>query len=283
MTTTPQPSRVALVTGASRGLGRSAALHLARAGVGVIGTYASAADAARSLQTEIEDAGGTAAVLRLDTGRSDTFPAFATELRDVLSTRFGRETFDHLVNNAGIGLHVPYAETTEAQYDELFAVNVKGPFFLTQVLAPLIADGGRVLNVSSGLARLTRAGASAYAATKGVIEVLTRYQARRARRPRGARQRAGPRRRRHRFQRRCRPRHPGTAGGAPADHRPRPDRGGGRHRRRRTADPGRGFRVGQRHPHRALRWAEHLTHRGGRVMLRCPLSSARNVHEPWLA
>jgi len=116
-------------------------------------------------------------VLRLDTGRSDTFPAFATELRGVLSTRFGRETFDHLVNNAGIGLHVPYAETTEAQYDELFAVNVKGPFFLTQVLAPLIADGGRVLNVSSALARLTRAGTSAYAATKGAIEVLTRYQA----------------------------------------------------------------------------------------------------------
>ncbi len=177
MTTTPQPSPVALVTGASRGLGRSAALHLARAGVGVIGTYASDKGAADSLQAEIEQDGGTAAVLHLDAGRSDTFPDFAAELRDVLSTRFGRTTIDHLVNNAGLGGHTPYLETTEEQYDELFAVNVKGPFFLTQALAPMIADGGRVLNVSSGLARFTRAGASAYAATKGAIEVLTRYQA----------------------------------------------------------------------------------------------------------
>lgn len=169
--------RVVLVTGASRGLGRSAALHLARAGFGVIGTWRSGEDDAAAVADEIRSAGGTAAMLRLDTADTGSFDAFADAVRDELGRTFDRSELDALVNNAGIGIAAPFADTTEEQFDQLFAVNVKGPFFLTQRLLPLIADGGRVLNLSSGLARFSNPGMSAYASTKGAIEVLTRYQA----------------------------------------------------------------------------------------------------------
>jgi NAD(P)-dependent dehydrogenase (short-subunit alcohol dehydrogenase family) len=171
------PRKIAVITGASRGLGRSMALHLSQAGVDVIGTYHSGKDAAEALAAKIRDAGGNAAVLPLDVGRSEEFTGFAADLRKTLEGSFGRSDFDYLVNNAGTSVHAPFAETTEAQFDEMVRVQLKAPFFLSQKLLPLITDGGRILNVSSGLARFTNPGLSAYAAAKGGVEVLTRYMA----------------------------------------------------------------------------------------------------------
>lgn len=168
---------IALITGASRGLGRSMALHLARAGVDVVGTYRERAEEAAATVRAIEALGRRAAMLPLDVARSATFAAFADDLRRVLSETFGRPTFDYLVNNAGHALHASIAETTEAGFDAIVAVHLKGPFFLTQRLLPLLADGGRVLNVSSGLARFSHPGYAAYGAAKGAVEVLTRYMA----------------------------------------------------------------------------------------------------------
>jgi NAD(P)-dependent dehydrogenase (short-subunit alcohol dehydrogenase family) len=175
--TTHSAPRIALVTGASRGLGRSIALHLARQGTVVVGTYVNRRDDADAVAAEIAAAGGRALMLRLDVADSAGFGAFAATLRDALAGTFGRDRFDILVNNAGIGIHAAYAETTEAQFDELVRIQLKAPFFLTQTLLPLIADGGRILNVSTGLARFTLPGYAAYAAMKGGIEVLTRYMA----------------------------------------------------------------------------------------------------------
>lgn len=126
---------------------------------------------------EIEQKGVKAAALALNVGDSSTFDAFASEVAQVLAQKWGRTTFDYLLNNAGIGLNVPFAETSEAQFDELMNIQFKGPFFLTQRLLPLLQDGGRILNVSSGLARFALPGYAAYAAMKGAMEVLTRYQA----------------------------------------------------------------------------------------------------------
>ena len=168
---------IALVTGASRGLGRSAAQHLARAGWDVVGTYLSSREEADALVEEVREAGRRAAVLRLDAGEPAALGDFVEAVRAVLAERFGGERLDALVNNAGIGTTAPFAETTEEQFDRLVAIQLKTPFFLTQRLLPLLVDGGRILNVSSGLARFTVPGNAAYAATKGAIEVLTRYQA----------------------------------------------------------------------------------------------------------
>lgn len=169
--------KIALITGASRGLGRSMAQHLARAGWGVLGTYRSNREQAEQLVGQIEEQGGRAAVLPLDLARTDSFASFAEDVRDVLRETFDRADLDALVNNAGEGVHAPYAETTEAQFDALVGGQLKGPFFLTARLLPLIAEGGRILNVSSGLARFALPGYALYGATKGAIEVLTRYQA----------------------------------------------------------------------------------------------------------
>ncbi|MEN5150092.1 SDR family NAD(P)-dependent oxidoreductase [Pseudomonas orientalis] len=171
------PRKIALITGASRGLGKSAALHLAAQGVDILGTYHSKADEAQALVTQIEQLGGRAAMLRLDVSQSATFAGFADQVTDALKDVFAQDQFDFLVNNAGIGIHASFAETTEAQFDQLVAIQFKGPFFLTQKLLPLIRDGGRILNVSSGLARFSLPGYAAYAAMKGAMEVLTRYQA----------------------------------------------------------------------------------------------------------
>ncbi|MQA34903.1 SDR family NAD(P)-dependent oxidoreductase [Modestobacter roseus] len=167
---------LALITGGSRGLGRNSALHLARAGVDVVLTYRSSAEEAAAVVAEIEATGRRAAALQLDTGTTAGFPAFVTELRRTLADHFDRETIDHLVNNAGHGLHRPLAETTEPELDALVAVHLTGPLFLTQALLPLLADGGKVLFTSTGLARFTLAGGyGAYAAVKGAVEVLARY------------------------------------------------------------------------------------------------------------
>ena len=170
-------TKVAVITGASRGLGRSMALHLAGQGVDVVGTYRGNSEEAAEVARQIESLGRRAAMLRLDVGDSASFGTFVSALSATLRDAFGRATFDYLVNNAGIALHASVAETTEAQFDELAVVHLKGPFFLTQRLLPLIADGGRIVNVSTGLARFTLPGYAAYAAMKGAIEVFTRYLA----------------------------------------------------------------------------------------------------------
>jgi NAD(P)-dependent dehydrogenase (short-subunit alcohol dehydrogenase family) len=169
--------RLAVITGASRGLGRNAAIKLAEAGTDVLITYRSNRAEADSVVAEIRKKGRRAAALQLDVSKVATFDSFAAQLRETLTQHFERDRFDFLVNNAGMGAHAPFAETTEAQFDELMNTHLKGVFFLTQKLLPLIADGGRILNVSSGLARFALPGYAAYGAMKGAIEVLTRYLA----------------------------------------------------------------------------------------------------------
>ena len=168
-------SKIALITGGSRGLGKNAALKLAAHGVDVIVTYHSRQAEAAAVVAAIEAQGRRAAALQLDTGNCASFNGFAERIKQVLSDSWQRDHFDFLVNNAGIGLHANFTDTSEAQFDHLMNVHFKGVFFLTQRLVPLIADGGRILNVSSGLTRFSLPGYSAYAAMKGAVEVLSRY------------------------------------------------------------------------------------------------------------
>ncbi len=175
--TNRHPSPIALITGSSRGLGRSMALHLADRGTDIVVTYRSRDKEALDVVAAIVAKGRRAVAIQLDVTDSRSFGAFAETLRSELSRTWQRDRFDFLVNNAGTGAHVSFAETTEEQFDELVKVHLKATFFLTQKLLPLLADGGRVLNVSSGLARFTFPGYAAYAAMKGGIEVLTRYMA----------------------------------------------------------------------------------------------------------
>ncbi len=168
--------KIALVTGASRGLGRSMATHLAGAGIGVIGTYRTRKDEADRLLGELAPSGVPLAALQLDVADGALFAHFTDDVRSTLAD-FGVEHLDYLVHNAGSSAYASFAETSEEQFDEMIRVHLKAPFFLTQGLLPLLADGGRVLNVSSGLARFTGPGYAAYAAAKGAVEVLTRYQA----------------------------------------------------------------------------------------------------------
>jgi NAD(P)-dependent dehydrogenase (short-subunit alcohol dehydrogenase family) len=169
--------KIALITGGSRGLGRNTAVNLAKKNVDVVLTYHSNKTEADAAVAEIAALGGKAVALQLDSSKVGTFDAFATSLKTALKDTFGRDTFDYLVNNAGTGLHAPFTQTTEEQFDSMVNVHLKGVFFLTQKLLPLIADGGHIINLSSGLARFTVPGMSAYAAMKGGIEVLTRYLA----------------------------------------------------------------------------------------------------------
>lgn len=169
--------RIAIITGGSRGLGRNIALHLARTGTDVVITWYSNEAAAREVVGQIEALGCRAAALRLDVADSRAFPAFADQVRTLLAG-WGRARFDILVNNAGTGLHVPLMEVTERQFDDIVAVHVKAVVFLTQALVPLLNEGGRILNISSGLARFSLPGSGVYGAAKGAVEVLTRYQAR---------------------------------------------------------------------------------------------------------
>ncbi|WP_344876382.1 SDR family NAD(P)-dependent oxidoreductase [Allokutzneria multivorans] len=170
-------TRIALITGGSRGLGRSTALHLANQGVDLVITYRTGADEAEKVVAQAQELGRTAIALPLDVADASTFAGFAEAVRDALHEHWGRGNFDFLVNNAGIGRHAPFAELTEDVFDELVNVHVKGVFFLTQALLPLIADGGRIVNVSTGLTRFAIPGYSAYASMKGAVEVLTRYLA----------------------------------------------------------------------------------------------------------
>tara|TARA_R100001143_G_scaffold63503_2_gene71008 strand:- start:555 stop:1313 length:759 start_codon:yes stop_codon:yes gene_type:complete len=171
------PHQIALITGASRGLGRSMALHLAKQGVSIIGTYRNEAADADTLIQEIETLGGKAAMIALDVSNSASFPAFTEAVLETLKTKFGRQRFDFLVNNAGHGLYAPLTEATEEQFDSLINTHLRGPVFLTQKLLPFIEDGGRILNVSSTFVRITMPGYGLYAAAKAAIQTLTKFMA----------------------------------------------------------------------------------------------------------
>ncbi len=231
--------KIALVTGGSRGLGKSMALNLAQKGIDVLITYHSKKDEAEAVVAEIQSHGRQAAALPLDAGNSGSFDAFFAQVKTTLRDTFQAERFQFLINNAGTALHAAFADTTEAQFDEMVNIHLKGPFFLTQKALPLLADGGRIINVSSGLARFSNPGSSAYASMKGAIEVLTRYQAKELG-ARHRRQRGGPRRHRYRFQRRHGARQPpgqrpNSRGDGPGPRGParrhRPHRGLPLHRR----------------------------------------------------
>jgi NAD(P)-dependent dehydrogenase (short-subunit alcohol dehydrogenase family) len=168
---------IALITGASRGLGRSMALSLAQRGWDLVITYRERADQADTLRQEVEALGGCLVALALDVGQAGQFPGFAAQVEAALQAQWGGRRLQALVNNAGVGIYAPLAELTEAQFDALVAVHLKGPFFLTQALLPLLADGGRIVNISSGLTRFSLPGYGAYASMKGAIEVFTRYLA----------------------------------------------------------------------------------------------------------
>ena len=170
-------NRIALITGGSRGLGANAALALAERGVDVILTYKHNASAAAAVVEQIENRGGKAVAVPLDTADSSSFAAFCQQLQGILQQNWQGQRLDYLVNNAGHGHVAAIGEVSEEDFDELYRVHLKGPYFLTQTLLPVIADGGAVVNISSGLARFSLPGSSAYACMKGAVEVMSRYQA----------------------------------------------------------------------------------------------------------
>jgi|SRR6185437_6509819 len=170
-------NKIALVTGGSRGLGKDMALRLAGKGLDVIVTYNNRAADAGHVVDQIEASGRKAAALQLNTGAIPSFDSFVDRLKDTLAEHFGAERFDYLVNNAGQGGYSPIHEATEAFFDELLNVHFKGVYFLTQKLLPLMNDGGGIVNVSSGLTRVSVPGSSAYAAMKSAVETFTRYLA----------------------------------------------------------------------------------------------------------
>lgn len=173
MNTTP----IALITGASRGLGKNTALKLAAQGIDIILTYQTNAAAAAEVVAEIEWLGRKAVALPLDVSDSGSFAEFATQVSTVLAQTWQRESFNYLINNAGIGIHVPMAETSIEQFDTLMNIHVKGPFFLTQTLLPQLMDGGSIVNISTGLTRFAIPGFGAYATMKGAVETMTKYWA----------------------------------------------------------------------------------------------------------
>ena len=170
-------NKLAVITGASRGLGRNSALALADKGIDIIFTYHSNAQAAQEVIEEIKQKGQKAFALPLDTRDFNAVPEFVSQVKLLLVNEFGRSDFDYLLNNAGTGLHTSLEETTYDELENMLATHVKGPFFLTQALLPSIKDGGHILNVSSGLARFSLPGYGAYAMAKGAVEVMTRYMA----------------------------------------------------------------------------------------------------------
>ncbi len=168
---------ISMITGGSRGLGRSTALNLARLGNDVVITYQTRESEAQELVAEVQAMQRKAVALQLDLGNSASFPAFAELLRSALHTTWARDTFDNLVNNAGHGDYNLIQDTTEQQFDKLVDVHFKGVYFLTKTLLPLMADGGRIVNLSTGLTRVSAPGWSAYAAVKAAVETLSVYMA----------------------------------------------------------------------------------------------------------
>ncbi len=171
------PSKVIVITGASRGIGASTALEAARRGLGVILTYNANPDAARTVVRQIESLGGRAVALPLDVGAVQTFPDFRAAVERALAATWNTTGLDGLVNNAGYGLFQAIESVTEAQFDGLFNVHLKGPFFLTQALLPLLQPGSAIVNLTSATTRIATAGVAPYASFKGGLQVLTRYMA----------------------------------------------------------------------------------------------------------
>lgn len=169
--------KIVVVTGGSRGLGKNMALQLAQKGLDVILTYNSKKEEALEVVKEIEQYGRKAAAVQLNVSDVQSFDTFWSTVQETLKSHFQTDRFDYLVNNAGIGIHASFADTTEEQFDTLVGIQFKGPFFLTQKALPIIADGGGIVNISTGLARFSFPGYAAYAAMKGAIETLTKYQA----------------------------------------------------------------------------------------------------------
>ncbi len=174
---TNNTSKIALVTGASRGLGKDAALQLAKKGFDVILTYQTKKEDGDATVKEIETAGQRAFALQLDISNTTGFETFLSELRTLLDKEWGGAKLDALVNNAGVGLHAAFDATTEEGLDAMTNIHFKGPYFLTQKLLPLLNDGSSIVNTSSGLARFSFPGYSAYGAMKAAVDSLTRYQA----------------------------------------------------------------------------------------------------------
>ncbi len=170
-------SKIALVTGGSRGLGEDMAINLAKKGLDVVLTYRSNKEEGDNTVKEIENLGQKAYALQLDVADTNSFDAFVNDVKKVVGSHFGADSIDFLINNAGIGINAPITETTEEQFDTLVDIHFKGAFFLTQKLLPLMADGGGIVNVSSGLARFSFPGYSVYGSLKAAMEALTRYQA----------------------------------------------------------------------------------------------------------
>lgn len=168
---------IAFVTGASRGLGRGMALNLAAGGSDIVRTYLGNRDKAEAVISDIERMGRKATAVQLNVTDSASYSALFAGLAAVLRTKFGADKIDYLVNNAGVGILAPFAGTTEAQFDQMVSTHLKPAFLLTQMVVPLIRDGGAVVNISTGLARFSLPGYAVYAAMKGGVEVLTRYQA----------------------------------------------------------------------------------------------------------
>ncbi len=169
-------AKIAIVTGGSRGLGRNTVLSLAKRGIDSIFTYNSNQAEAEKVVSLVAEAGRKAIALQLDTGNVGAFDDFVDSVRQALGD-LGTERFDYLVNNAGISHHNSIERTTEAELDALYNVHFKGVFFLTQKLLPLINDGGRIVNLSTGLTRIIIPGSAPYGAIKGAVEILTRYLA----------------------------------------------------------------------------------------------------------
>ncbi len=169
--------KIALVTGSSKGLGKSMALHLAKKGYNILVTYHSNKAKAEEVSKQIRQIGQQCAVLHLDTTDSLSFTKFYEELLKILKTDFDGQKLDLLINNAGIGINKTFAQTTEDEFDAMMNIHIKGPFFLTQMLLPSINDGGKIFNISSGLTRFALPGFAAYAMMKGAVEVMSRYLA----------------------------------------------------------------------------------------------------------
>ena len=168
-------TKIAIITGSSRGLGKSTALNLAKKGVDAVVTYSSNQQEADKVVAEIEQMGAKAVAIQLDTSNTKTFDSFIEKVKQSLQDKWQTEHFDFLVNNAGTGVEASFADTTEEEFDRMVNVNFKGVFFLTQKLLPLINDGGRIVNLSSVLARLTAPGYAAYASMKGAIRQSRRF------------------------------------------------------------------------------------------------------------
>lgn len=175
MKTNNEQAKIVLVTGGSRGIGKSIALHAAERGLGVILTYNSHSEEGLAVAAEIKRNGGKAVALQLNAADIHSFSRFAGQVSEALRQEWNRENFDYLVNNAGIAQRTPIKDTTEEQFDELVNVNFKGVFFLTQKLLPLFIDGGQIINITSGLARFAFPGVAVYGALKAATEALTRY------------------------------------------------------------------------------------------------------------